>query len=172
MRRTQAFFAAGAIFVATSAGIAASAVGATPASTGQPARHGELVSSNLVGRPTDPNLTVTIRGVPPGAVAWQLNRGTTGLDANGRLTVKLEGLVITGTNTNLDGTTGPVKAVVASLTCDGMTPAIVSTDPVPLSPEGDARIDQQVALPPVCLAPIVLVRANTSSGPWIAASGF
>jgi len=114
---------------------------------------------------------VAISGVPPGAVAWALSRGTTALDANGRLTVEVEGLVITGTNTNLDGTTGPVKAIVVSLTCDGMTPPIVSTDPAPLSPEGDARIDQQVALPPVCLAPIVLVRANTSSGPWIAASG-
>jgi hypothetical protein len=154
------------------AGIAATTVSATPASNGQPARHGEVLSSNLVGRPTDPGLNVAIQGVPAGAVAWALSQGSTRVQADGRLTVNVDGLLITGTNTNLDGTTGPVNAVVASLACDGTVPTLVSTNPVPLSQDGDARIDQRVTLPAVCLAPVVLVRANTSSGPWIAASGF
>jgi hypothetical protein len=162
----------GAVAMTAATGIAATAVSATPASSGQPARHGQLLSSNLLGRPTDPSLTVSIDGVPAGAVPWALSQGKTRVQANGRVTVNVDGLVITGTNTSLDGTTGPVTAVVASVACDGMTPTFASTDPVPLSPGGDARIDQTVTLPAVCLAPIVLVRANTSGGPWIAASGF
>jgi hypothetical protein len=86
--------------------------------------------------------------------------------------VKVSGLVITGTNTNLDGTTGPVTAVVASLTCDGSMPTIESTAAVQLSAQGDARINQTVTLPATCEAPIVLVRANSDTGPWIAANGF
>jgi hypothetical protein len=84
----------------------------------------------------------------------------------------VRGLVITGTNSSLDGTTGPVTAVVASMTCDGSMPITESTAPVPLSAQGDARINQTVTLPAVCEAPIVLIRANTTTGPWIAASGF
>jgi hypothetical protein len=105
-------------------------------------------------------------------VPWALAQGSTRLAANGRLSVKVSGLVITGTNTSLDGTTGPVTAVVASLTCDGSTPTIESTAAVPLSAQGDASINQDVALPAICEAPIVLLQANSSSGPWIAASGF
>jgi hypothetical protein len=108
-------------------------------------------------------------------VPWALAQGSTRLDANGRLSVKVSGLLITGAtgaNASLDGTTGPVKAVVASLTCDGSTPTIESTAPVPLSAQGDATINQDVILPVICEAPIVLVRANSSNGPWIAASGF
>jgi hypothetical protein len=162
----------GAIAIAAATGVAATTVSATPSSGVQPGRHGELLRSNLVGRPVDPSLTVPIDGVPAGAVPWALSRGSTRLDASGRLTVRVDGLVITGTNSNLDGTTGPVGAVVASLACDGMTPSVASSAPVPLSADGDARINQRVTVPAVCLAPTVLVRANTSSGPWIAASGF
>jgi hypothetical protein len=160
------------ITLAAATGLAATVVGATLSSGGEPVRHGELLSAGLVGLPTAPSLSVTIRGVAPGAVPWALARGSTRLDANGRLSVKVSGLLITGTNTSLDGTTGPVTAVVASVTCDGSTPAIESTAPVPLSAEGDASINQDVTLPAICEAPIVLVQANSSSGPWIAASGF
>ena len=54
------------------------------------------------------------------------------------------------------------------------TPTIVSSTAVPLSPEGDAKVHQRIALPATCLAPIVLVRANIpgSTDPWIAATGF
>jgi hypothetical protein len=119
----------------------------------------------------DPTLNVSIRDVAPGGVPWALARGSTRLDANGRLSVVVSGLVITGTNSSLDGTTGPVTSVVASLNCDGSTPIIENTAPVPLSAQGDASINQVVTLPAICEAPIVLVLANGSSGPWIAASG-
>jgi hypothetical protein len=164
--------ALGAIAMVATTGITATTVGAATPSGSQPARHGTLFRSDLIGRPTDPALTVTIRNVMPGGVPWALSRGNTRLDASGRLSVRVDGLVITGTGTKLDGTTGPVQAVVASLTCDGTTPTIASSKPVPLSPQGDATLKQEITLPAVCLAPIILVQANTSSGPWIAASGF
>jgi hypothetical protein len=172
MRKTLTFMALGAITMATTTGITATTVSAATPSSSQPARHGTLFRSNLVGRPTDPALTVTIRNVMPGGVPWALSRGNTRLDASGHLSVRVDGLVITGTGTNLDGTTGPVQAVFASVTCDGTTPTITSSKPVPLSPQGDATIKQDINLPAVCLAPIILVQANTGSRPWIAASGF
>lgn len=171
MRRARRLMGAGVIsFVAATATVA-TAVSATPTSNSEPARQGELFASGLVGRPVDPNLNVAIRGVAPGAVPWALARGSTRLDANGRLSVTVTGLVITGTNSGLDGTTGPVTSVVASVTCDGSTPTMENTAPVPLSAQGDASINQVVALPAICEAPIVLVLANGGSGPWIAASG-
>jgi hypothetical protein len=153
---------------AAATGVAAS----TASGSGAQSRHGNLFRSALIGRPEAADLNVAIRGVSPGGAPWTIDRGTARVAGNGRVRVSVDGLLITGTGTALDGTTGPVANVVASVTCDGTAPTIVSTGAVPLSPNGDARIDQQVALPTTCLAPIVLVRANSSSGPWIAAAGF
>jgi hypothetical protein len=154
-------------------GTAATTVGASTRSRGaDPARHGVLLRSTLVGRPIDASMNVPIRGVQAGGVAWALSSGTTRVAGTGQISLDVEGLVITGTNTNLDGTTGPVTAVVAALTCEGTTPTVVSATPVPLSAGGDATIEQRIILPATCLAPIVLVRANSSNGPWIAATGF
>jgi hypothetical protein len=154
-------------------GTAATVAGASAGARGhEPERHGDVLRSALVGRPVGANTTVPIRGVPPGGVAWALSGGTVRLSSAGRLSLEVEGLVITGTNTKLDGTTGPVTAIVAALTCEGTSPTIVSSTPVPLSSRGNAAIEQRITLPATCLAPIVLVRANSSSGPWIAATGF
>ena len=122
---------------------------------------------------------VTLRTVPSGGVAWTVGDGSeVRLTEDGRLRADIKGLLITGTGSQSDGTTGPVTQVAASLTCadpasgDSGTPIIVSTSPSPLSAKGDARIDQKISLPPTCFGPIVLIRANSASGPWIAASGF
>lgn len=172
MKKSRSLIATCAAAVAAGTGVAASVASASFASTDQPARHGELFTSGLVGRPTSPNLAVTIRNVAPGAVPWTLSSGTAKLDATGRLQVDLSGLVITGTDSGLDGTTGPVRSVVASLSCDGATSTLDTTGTVPLSPVGDARIDQRVSMPALCLAPIILVRGNAVTGPWIASTGF
>jgi hypothetical protein len=140
-------------------------------------RHGDLLRSDLVGRPADPNLDVAIRGVTPGGAPWALSRGEARVesgskDSMGRIRVDVRGLLITGTGTSLDGTTGPVKAVVTAVSCDGAAPALVTGAPVPLSAAGNARADESIRLPATCLAPVVLVLANSGAGPWIAAGGF
>jgi hypothetical protein len=172
MRLTRRLVVVGVAVFTVTLGVATTTVAASARSAGHsPVRHGTVFRSTLIGRPAAASLDVAIRGVVPGAVPWALTQGATRVSSAGRLSLHVEGLVITGTGTHLDGTTGPVTKVVASLTCDGATPAIVSTGAVPLSAGGDARIDQRVAVPSPCLAPIVLVRANSSSGPWIAATG-
>ena len=50
--------------------------------------------------------------------------------------------------------------------------AFTSTSGAPLNANGDADLETTIPIPPSCLGPIVLIRANTGVGPWIAASGF
>jgi len=142
----------------------------TRAASGVQARNGVLLRSGLIGRPVDINLA--IRHVPAGAVPWTLRSGSTFVNAAGQFSLAVRGLLITGTNTSLDGTTGPVTSVVPTLTCRGMPPTLVSTPAIPLSPGGDAKVHGRIALPTTCLAPIVLVRANLGDDPWIATTGF
>ena len=97
-----------------------------------------------------------------------------------RVRVRGEGLLLVNTgNPALDGTTGPVQMVAAAVFCNGSdTPAFTSAA-VPLEPDGDFRVDQDLTtpLPSPCLAPAVLVRiaqangAPVANGPYIAANG-
>jgi hypothetical protein len=171
MRLRRRAVAIGIAAVAILVGLAATSVNAFAKDGGAGhEREGNLFSSTVIGRPADAN--VSIRGVPAGGVPWEVSGGKTRVTAKGRLTLEVEGLLIIGTGTALDGTPGPVKSVVAALSCDGTTPTVVSSAAVPLDAHGDAKVDQRITLPAECLAPIVLVRANGAGGPWIAASGF
>jgi hypothetical protein len=119
--------------------------------------------------PTDP----TFHGVTPGTVPWVLTRGEARLKLRGRLEIELRGLVIP--NPPGDGTAGPVHTVSASLYCgrDADTAAADTTDPVPLSAQGNARIrDRSFSVPTTCLAPVVLVHPNGNAAAYIAASGW
>ena len=110
----------------------------------------------------------TIHGVMRGGVPWILDRGSARLRHGGRLTVGVRGLVIPG-----NGTPGPVTSISAGLYCGAdATPAAATTGSVPLSSQGDARIDEHVTLPAKCLAPIILLHPNGNAGAYIAASGF
>jgi hypothetical protein len=129
---------------------------------------------DLVG--STPNMTV--RSVPSGGAPWVAN-GSAELGRDGRLEVHVEGLLLTNTgNPLLDGTTGPVRGVRASLACEG-TNVVATTGVVPLDASGNAEIEETIALPSSCVGPIVLIRIGATStnpgpllGPWIAASGF
>jgi hypothetical protein len=108
-----------------------------------------------------------IHGVTRGGVPWQLDSGLARLRHDGRLTVRVRGLVIPG-----NGTPGPVTTVTAGLYCGADTTAAATTSSVPLSPAGDASIDQTVTLPATCLGPVVLIHPNANDAAYIAASGF
>jgi hypothetical protein len=136
------------------------------ASGGHHEGHGKLFRSGLVGNLlTDP----PIHGVTRAGAEWVLKKGTATLGRNGKFNLRVKGLVLTST-----GTTGTVTTITASFFCapDSDTAAKFVAGPVPLEPDGDARIHQDVAVPSRCLAPVVLVHPNGGATRYIAVSGF
>jgi hypothetical protein len=145
-------------------------------------RHGgEILRSGLVGS-TPPTATPpgpTLFGVPPAGAPWTIGASSVRVRAD-RVRVRGEGLLLINTgDPTRDGTTGPVQMVTAALFCNGSDTAAFTSAPVPLDPNGDFRVDEDLttALPSPCLAPAVLVRiaqaagAPVANGPYIAASG-
>jgi hypothetical protein len=138
-------------------------------------RHGDehvktVFNQALIGLPATQK--IAIDGVPAAGAPWTIDNGSRAtISASGQLRVHVRGLLITGTGGPNDGTVGPVKQVVASLACASGVAA--TTNPVPLSSDGDAKIHATVAVPTTCLAPVVLVRifGNQPANPWIAATG-
>jgi hypothetical protein len=139
-----------------------------------PHRHFHFESS-LVGSAPG----VSIDGIASGGAPWIVASGHAGVAPNGMLNLNVAGLLITGTGTSNDGTTGPVTQVLASLICQTSSGiSVTSSNAVPLDSNGNAHISQQINVPSTCFAPIILVRiaATTSgavsNGPWIASTGF
>jgi hypothetical protein len=169
--------------VAAVAAVTALGVQTTAASPGHHGRggghHGDgtVLSFDTMAPVIDPftGTAHPIRGVPGGGLPWEIDDARGRLRDDGRLDVRVEGLVLArrapvpaaaqGTN--------PVPQFRAAVSC--LTPAspdtgeTVLTDPVPASPEGDARIRAEVALPQPCIAPIVFVTSPT--GAWFAVTG-
>jgi hypothetical protein len=163
---------AGLAVLATSAVV----VSATPASS----ESKDVLKFDSMAGVTEPftGATNPVRGVPGGGVPWQIKRADGELRADGRLKLRVEGLVLArrapvppaqqGTN--------PIpqfRAIVSCLTPGngGTTADTVNrtTEPVNASPDGDARFDTRVDLPHPCIAPIVFVTSPT--GAWFAATG-
>lgn len=118
-----------------------------------------------------------IRGVNGGGIPWTVAEAKGELRADGRIEVRVRGLVLAeGANAG----TNPVAAFKAIVSC--LTPArdaagaLVastvnrSTNTFPASVEGDSRIEDVVSLPTPCIAPIVFVTSPTGS--WFSATGF
>lgn len=138
--------------------------------TGASARF--LESSLAPSLPTDP----TIHGLAPGSLPWALTEGSVRLRDDGRVDVRVDGLVLPTVGT---GTTpGPVTGIAASLFCgaDSNTTPAATTPVAPLSGHGDAVIHTTVTLPSACLAPIVLIQFVTTTTTlqprYIALTGF
>ena len=115
--------------------------------------------------------THAIRGVNGGGVPWQIDRGRGNLTSDGRLKIKVEGLVIVASGQN------PIpmfRGVVNCLTTDSPDVGVnLATAPVPASMQGDATIKATLDLPDPCVAPIVFVTSGTGQAPgnWFAATG-
>jgi hypothetical protein len=118
-----------------------------------------------------------IRGVPGGGFPWIIADGRGELKADGRLSVRVTGLVLADDPTVPENLrlTNPVpafRAIVSCRTIDGMgNPAIVnaSTDGFPANNLGDAKINAELQLPEPCFAPILFV--TSPGGAWFAVSG-
>lgn len=128
---------------------------------------GTVLSTSLSPSvPTDPALL----GATAGGVPWVLRSGEARLRADGRLTVRIRGLLIP--SGQFAGTTGPVMTVSASLYCAGNSTPVGTSDNVPLASDGDARIDTTLALPAKCQIPALLIHPNGALGVYITSSGF
>jgi hypothetical protein len=121
--------------------------------------------------------TNKIRDIAGGGIPWVLTSAKGKLRVDGRIEVRVRGLVLAeGTRAG----TNPVaefKAIVSCLTVgqDEAGAAVVatvnrSTATFPASVTGDADIDDVVSLPSPCIAPIVFVTSPTGS--WFSATGF
>ena len=133
-------------------------------------RHGGTVLTSEVfgSQPTGPVLF----GVAPGGAPWVISRGDAKVRRDGRVQVRLDGLVIPTPPSN---GTNPVPEIAATVYCNGA--AVGTTSAVPFSLDGNARIDDTLAtpLPSPCLAPAVLFNPASSgvvtTTSYIAATG-
>lgn len=161
---------------------------AATASAEPSSSHGRerVLSASLHGVPRPyTGATNAIRGVPGGGLPWVVGEGKATLLADGTLRLEVEGLVfdpddaaaiargVAGTNTVAQG-----KAVVSCLSVqDGAAVTVnVSSALVPFSTGaaadggGNASVEEQLALPSPCLAPIVFF--TSPAGAWFAGTGF
>ena len=150
-----------AVMALGSVGIASTAGSAEPATI--------LKASTMAGviAPyTGP--TNAIRGVPGGGLPWELSEAKVVLAADGRLEIKVEGLVLVSTGANPVAT---FRGVVSCQSIDAGAPVVrnVMTDPVPATMTGDAKIQATLDLPEPCFAPIVFV--TSGGGSWFAVTG-
>jgi hypothetical protein len=117
-----------------------------------------------------------IRGVNGGGLPWQIAEGRGELASNGKLEVKVRGLVLLNAAPvppALRGT-NPIpsfQAIVSCLTIDNGSAVTrnVATGPFPATSTGDSRIEATVALPSPCFAPIIFVGPSATT--WFAVTG-
>jgi len=123
--------------------------------------------------------TNPVRGVAGGGLPWVLTAASGSLKSDGRLQVKVRGLVLAPQDPvppNLQGT-NPFPDFRALVSCQsigaGNTAAItnVSTGDFKANTAGDSTIHAQVSLPRPCIAPIVFVTGPTGTDAWFAATG-
>ena len=106
-----------------------------------------------------------IAGVSGAGHAWAIDEGNAKLFSDGRLLINVEGLVLTPEGIN------PVAMGKGVVSCNGGATAadIISSDLVPLSrPDGDAHVNQVLALPSPCLNPVIFF--TSPGGAWFAVS--
>ena len=131
----------------------------------------KIFSAALVGSQLeDP----AIHGVTRGGAPWVIDRGRVQLAANGRIKIQIRGLVIPIAHGTFPANTArPVTTVSASLYCaPDDAGAAATTGSVPISADGDARIQETLTLPSTCLAPTVLIHPNGGATAYIALPGW
>jgi hypothetical protein len=114
--------------------------------------------------------TNPIRGLGGGGIPWRIDEGRGELRRDGRLDIRVRGLVLATTHAN------PIAAFRGVVSCqviaaDG-TPGFlnVATADFPATPTGDADIEAMLELPTQCFAPIIFV--TNTAGRWFAVTGY
>ena len=121
-----------------------------------------------------------IRGVNGGGLPWVIAFGKGELKADGKLEVKVQGLVLDPNDPDVIASgragTNPsatFRVLVSCMSKDAAGAAVVAnvlTDPFPASPTGNAKVEARVALPSPCIGPIIFV-TNGGGTSWFAATG-
>jgi len=137
---------------------------------GQGHRHGgDVLRSDLFGSQVGGPVLFT---VSPGGLPWVIGRGEARVRRDGRVKVRVEGLVVPTAPQN---GTNPVSNIAASVYCGGTL--VDTTAAVPFSTAGDARIDAMLTkpVPSPCLVPAVLLNPApagvVNAKTYIAATG-
>jgi len=123
---------------------------------------------NPVAGVTDANGNTT-NPIHSGTLPWTTKRGSARVNlSTGEGSFDVEGLVLNGGNAT--GTTGPINSVVGTLVCDPGAPnqAILDSQAVELSPEGNAELSFKLNVPSNCGSPLFLVRIPQGGLRWIA----
>lgn len=121
-----------------------------------------------------------IRGITGGGLPWVLEEGEGRLRADGKLNIKVRGLIIPASAPSTAAGTNPAPFFLAAVSCmttdGGMN---LLTQNVFTTPEettmlgdprnGDANIKAMVTLPSPCIAPIIFV--TSPGGAWFAVTG-
>jgi hypothetical protein len=154
-----------AIRIAIAAGLLVALVLALPAGADGGGR--KVLDASMAGIPAS-LAGQSFMGATGGGLPWHLGSGRAKLWADGRLVVKVEGLVLAaGANEGRN----PVPTGQALVSCAGSVVAMSGA--VPYSVEGDAEVKTRVDLPADCLAPVVFFAGITGGGPrWFAVTGF
>jgi hypothetical protein len=117
--------------------------------------------------------TNPIRGLAGGGIPWRLLTVKGELNRDGRLEVRVRGLVLAaGANAGTNPSPS-FRAVVSCQIIDGSNnPGILnlSTGDFPANALGDSNIEAQMELPAQCFAPIIFI--TNPAGRWFAVSGF
>ncbi|HLO14069.1 MAG TPA: hypothetical protein VK206_04510 [Anaerolineales bacterium] len=146
-----------------------------------------LQFNTMVGVPKPyTGATNAIRSVPGGGLPWVIDFASGKLSPDGDVNVLVKGLVLDPNDPDVIargiGGTNPIanfKVLVSCLSKDSAGNPItvnVSTGLFPADAEGNAHIQDTVALPQPCIAPIIFVTSpatpTNTTGSWFAATGF
>ncbi len=184
MRKSRWMLAtiSGAVLVGTVAlqGVAASAA---PADHGHRGHHGSatVLRFETMTPVTGPYVGTAnpLRGEAGGGLPWMLKAGTGSLRHDGRLFVRVRGLVLANVAAvpqALRGT-NPFAALRALVSCQtigtGNTATVtnISTKDFKANAAGDSTIRTRIKLPRPCFAPIVFVTGPTGTDAWFAVTG-
>jgi hypothetical protein len=119
-----------------------------------------------------PATKTSIGDVPSCGKVWKLAWGEAELEKDGELEAEVHGLVLNDASTgDANGTPDGVDGVAAAVVCGGKV--VAQTDVVPLSKEGNAKMDRKVSVPIECAHPVIVLRERYEGkiGGWLAATG-
>src|SRR5262245_11470669 len=125
------------------------------------------LKSKMVACPTK----VAIGEVPSCGKVWKLASGEAELERDGELEVEVKGLVLNDASTGAaNGTPDGVDGVAAAVICGDKV--VAQTDVVPLSKQGDAKVEARVSVPSDCTKPVIVLRERYEGkiGGWLAAT--